>query len=462
MANPYENILRNNISLSNGDPGQSLCKYRWDQPTIDLHKSQIRLCCRVPALTINENDLEKLKHDAILNNDYLVTRRKEMFQGIKHLDCAPCWKAEADGQPSARTGAKALMEAFHSAHNHLNSDSSSEEISLNNPILRSDSPSFLEIQLGNVCDLKCVYCWRGNSSKWAQEDLAYGKITREEFEKFNVKPSPQFDSIFWEWLDQNSKALQMISFVGGEPTLQKNFDSMLLRAHAACSNAKNESARLRIVTNLNCEETALNNLIATITNISSLGRTVLIDVSMESFGVRAEFIRYGLNWKRFEKNLNRLLELNIPTFQVAFSATINALSITSFKDFLLFLKDLQLKHGKKIPFLENSVVDPIWLAPEVLTPDFKGYLNECVEILKQDHFYSNLSWGYGWRDYANYVDRLSSTLRHSDQTQDKNMSWTRQRFMNGIKDLEKRRNLSFVDTFPEMKEFYRKISLLES
>lgn len=456
MSDSYENILRS-ASYSTNNPEESLCKMRWDQPTIDLFSGQVRVCCRVPPLPISQNELQSKKTDAILNSDTLIQRRLEMFQGVKHVDCAPCWKAEASGQPSPRVGAEEILKKLKKNDASFEISDSFSNLDKSHPILKSETPSFLEIQMGNLCDLKCIYCWRGNSSKWAQEDLEFGKITQLEFDSLYKKAPESFEVVFWEWLETVAPHLQMISFVGGEPTLQKQFPEILKKAHEICKRQKNSEVKIRIVSNLNCSEQVFSRFSKVISDLDSESRSVLIDISMEAFGNRAEFIRYGLDWKKFDTNLDRLLGAKYKNVQVAISATINALSITSFKDFIHYLGKKQVLFETSIPFIENSVIDPIWLAPEIVPVSFKYYLDEASEELEKVSFNSSFQWGYGWRRYAEYVRKIANTIRFPITTEDNNIKWIRQRFHRGILELEKRRNVDFSRTFPEMKDFFNSL-----
>lgn len=454
----YENILRD-VCFEVGNPRETLCQLRWNQPTVDLSKGQVRVCCRVPSYTVTETDLKNDGAGAITNNKYLLERRLEMFQGTRHKDCASCWKAEKSHQPSPREGANEIFKRLKSLDSELASTEAFGAMAPNHKILQADSAFFLEIQVGNLCDLKCVYCWRGNSSKWAQEDLKFQRISQAELDHLNRPAAAGFQGEFWKWVDAASKDLKMISFVGGEPTMYPDLPDLLFRAHHSLLVKNNSACRLRLVTNLNCQKKLFERLLDMAADLDRENRTLLIDISMESFGRRAEIIRYGLDWKTFEQNLIALCDKNFKNVQIAFSATVNLLSVSSFSQFIEFLAPLRRQFKIPFPFLENSVVDPIWLATEILTPDFQGYFIDAAQSLRRfeaeaDFRRSNPIWGYNWSRYAQYIEQLGDGLTHSAHTMDTKIEWTRGRLAKGLEDLELRRNIKFANEFPEMIDFF--------
>lgn len=435
--------------ISIGDPQEALCMRRWNEPTIDLAKGEVRICCRVPSYSVTKEDLSLHGQEALLNNKYLLERRQEMFKGVRHRDCAPCWKAEASGQPTPRIGAEEIMKK---------TGTYIQGIPLGHKALRTDKVSFLEIQMGNLCDLKCIYCWRFNSSKWAQEDLLFGKISQKEYEDLNRQAPDGFEEQYWKWFESIAPTLEMLSFVGGEPTMHASFRDLVLRAHRILQKQENKTCRFRLVTNLNSQERSFAKFLDVLGMVENEGRTFLIDISMEAFAARAEWIRFGLVWERFERNLVNLLARRFRNIAIGFSATVNALSITSFEDLFRHLAPLRREFGVAFPFLENTVLYPSWLAPTILTPDFREYLKDTICAIREfedDYSFHRPDpvWGFNWFRYSEYLKKIMDGICHESNCSDEATRWTRARFHRGIRELEKRRNISFVSTFPEMKNF---------
>ncbi len=429
-----------------------MCELRWNQPTIDLTKGFVRTCCRVPHYRVTAKDVGDFGTDSILNNQYLLDRRLEMFKGTRHPDCSPCWKAESSGQPSPRIGAQNVLKSLKGA-DPLRLDAGARA-------LKASAIPFLEVQLGNLCDLKCVYCWRGNSSRWMQEDLQYGGMNQADYDWENAQAPAGFTDTYWAWFTTVAGGLKTVSFVGGEPTMHADFPELLLKTHRLLELHGNVRCRLRIVTNLNCKPKLFERLLEVLELLGRGGRICLIDLSMESVGKRAEFIRFGLEWARFEENLLTLLERRIQHSQVSVSATINTLCVTSFAALIDFLAPLRRRFAISIPFIENSVIYPLWLAPEILTPDFKNHLAATAERLVHhesdySYFRARPKWGQNWAEYSNYVRSMGEAINHDADTSDKRIQWARCLFARGIRRLEERRGLNFLHEFPEFQQFFQ-------
>jgi glutamate-1-semialdehyde 2,1-aminomutase len=89
---------------------------------------------------------------------------------------------------------------------------------------------FLDLKLGNICNLKCRICGSWSSSTFATEELQW--IRRDEDRKDNhhyhmlrAGAWPRENPTFWRELDQVSDQIRYIEFTGGEPfMIQEHFD----------------------------------------------------------------------------------------------------------------------------------------------------------------------------------------------------------------------------------------------
>ena len=62
-------------------------------------------------------------------------------------------------------------------------------------------------------------------------------------------------------------------------------------------------------------------------------KTFSLYTSIDTFGPQAEYLRYGLNYKNFIKNVEYVLE-RLPQIQIIFMCTFNALSVVGFNSLL--------------------------------------------------------------------------------------------------------------------------------
>ena len=78
--------------------------------------------------------------------------RQKMLAGEAVDDCRVCDNIEQAGNPSPRT--------------HANRDYAAT-IAQYLSVVADSMPDSLELRLGTVCNLQCVTCWSGSSSKVA-------------------------------------------------------------------------------------------------------------------------------------------------------------------------------------------------------------------------------------------------------------------------------------------------------
>ena len=95
--------------------------------------------------------------DSWINSDYLQDVRKRMYQGEKISQCDTCWKDESVGKQSLRKIYNLEFAKF-SNRDHINKNWQV-----------TDSICTLDLQLGNLCNLKCVMCTPSSSSQLLTE-----------------------------------------------------------------------------------------------------------------------------------------------------------------------------------------------------------------------------------------------------------------------------------------------------
>jgi organic radical activating enzyme len=243
----------------------------------------------------------------------------------------------------------------------------------------------LEISLGNTCDMKCMYCNHHYSTQWATEEIKLGRISQEQYDREFPKAPDIFNEKFWEWFNEAGVYCTRIGIIGGEPLIMPSFYEFVDKLIEAKRNSlvKTETC-LWIVTNLNTPKNYLEKLLQYLPKMTETFKVEIL-VSLESVGTRAEYIRSGLDWNKFNKNLDTLLSRKDVKFNFGFIPTLNALSISSIKDFVMFTEDLYNKYGRPVSIKQNIVTFPIQHSPTVLTPEFGKYIDECVEYMEKNN-----------------------------------------------------------------------------
>ena len=156
--------------------------------------------------------------------------------------------------------------------------------------------------------------------------------------------------------------------------------------------------------------------------------------SCEGFGKKVEYSRKGFEWDTFEKNCKKFHR-----YIHTISSVISIYSISSMPDLILWIKKNQLS------FFGTTLIGPEELSVTVLPKETKKIIN------KQYHtFLNNYNTLLNKSEISNILNWLSYMNSRDD-------SYLLPRFKTNCCRMDKFRNESFVEIFPEFAEWYEKI-----
>ena len=241
-----------------------------------------RPCClakhEIPGIDLKKHTLE----DAF-RSEYMDNMRRAFSQGIKPGQCESCWIEEDAGKKSKR---EYMLEKFR----HI-------EVDYNNT--KGESLQFLDLKLGNICNLKCRICGTWSSSKWGQEELDYynPELSGNSQIKDWLKAGqwPRTSRKFWDNMDELLPQIKYFEFTGGEPFLIKQHFDLLERA-VAQGYAKN----IDIHYNTNTTKLPKQH------EIWKHFKHVQIAFSVDNTEERFEYERYGAKWRTSNKNIHAI------------------------------------------------------------------------------------------------------------------------------------------------------------
>ena len=468
------------------DPSNVICRFKWDYPIVNLMSGHVRTCCRVPKQVITDEDIDRYGKDAIQNLPYEQDRRREKLLGITHVDCESCVRLEWNGSTAPRGGMGDFVNRWlikeNGAYPSMVRDTkkwyadkmpkTADELPFNHPLLRSENADMLEIILGNHCDLKCTYCSVHYSTQWQTELIKFGDIKREEIDQHFPAAPEKLEKVFWEWFyDVGRHTSKVINILGGEPTYMPKFYDVMEKLTEAYRDLgkRDRHVELGILSNMNTKEPQMNrflNLLPELTKYLFLR----LQPSIEALERRAEYIRFGLDWNRFNSNIRRILSererygLNENNFGMGFQMALNSFSISSLPDFVHWTNSLINEYGFEIGLMKNIVSFPRHHNPHVLTPDYGRYLEEArdyIDIMaeKNDQQLRRLmsntgtvahgSWVSYNRDMLNgLADSVGSEYR-SDFDIESRTHW-----YHFVEQMKQRRGVDVLEYYPEMTEFY--------
>ena len=426
------------------NPTETVCRDLWAYPVIDLTRPRVRTCCKRGGTLLNEHEINQYNTDVFLNLPGTIDDRALMLDGIRPDNCKVCWDLEDAGSKSFRQDYLDFQYHFNNINGvppHFTEFRSFEQlVEVKETILHSNKPNKLDLSLGTYCDQKCVYCNSDYSSQWEAEDKKYGLIDGDpaaplpvNYPSINSQSLAGWTELFFTWFDTVYEHLERIALLGGEPTISPMFiplskhivNSLKIKSHSNCT--------FSIVTNLNWKKNILDHVYWIRRELPPTV-TLVLEVSMESVGIRAEYIRHGINWDRFLYNLKSVASLD--NVEIKLIITLNALCITSIKEYFELIKIIELDNDKSFKIIVNRVVFPKWLSTDILDSNFKPFVYDFIQWLE---IYND-----GSKDEI--LVAMREVLIELDTPRDQNLIGY---FLKCIDAIDKRRGINFRNIFPE-------------
>jgi MoaA/NifB/PqqE/SkfB family radical SAM enzyme len=202
-------------------PHDKFCVLPW----VSLETSPIgtvRPCCLAEdELTDNTGDkfnLATAEFATIQNSHSMRRLRQEFIDGKQPSTCRKCWREEQSGRTSKRMHTLDRLKHMLAHETDWTADAK--------PLM------FLDLKLGNICNLKCRICGSWSSSTFATEELQF--LEPDEDRKQNHHyimlrqgAWPRENPTFWNEIDQVSDQIRYIEFTGGEPfMIREHFDML--------------------------------------------------------------------------------------------------------------------------------------------------------------------------------------------------------------------------------------------
>lgn len=440
----------------------SMCFAKWKQVTLHLQTGHNHSCHHPKT---HKTPIEELKQDpsALHNTEFKKSQRALMLKGQRPAECDYCWRVE-DSSPNKQV----LSDRYTKSYEPWAQDYRDE---ITKTGTGNINPSYLEVSFSNVCNFKCSYCAPEISSKWMEEIKqhgAYPTSTRfnnlENVEKQNKMPIPHKDpnpyvDAFWEWWPELYKDLRVFRITGGEPLMTKNTFKVL---DYVIENP-NPKISININSNLCVPKDILDRFIEKVKRIQGENMIAQFQLytSCEAKGGRAEYIRHGLDYNQWLDNCRRILS-EIPNSKLTNMATYNALSVTSFQEFmqdwLQLRREFMTGPERRNPIsLDVSYLRWPWHQNIFILP--KPYIKMIEsQVTWMYHNKEVGDWpplcGNGFYDHE--INRMKRIYYVAKQGADQsfNVKQSQQDFVKFVDEHDKRRGTNFLHTFPEMAGLY--------
>lgn len=426
------------------DVSPSFCLAKWKNSTIHLYNGHTQSCHHVRGQKFDLGDPDPT---SMHNSPDKLRARKKMQLGKKPKECEYCWNVERNG---------GLSDRVHKSSEQVYADFF-DEVVFDKTFGKTISPSFLELAFDNSCQFKCMYCSPAYSSQWEKEVLEFGdyptvgNLINSKYNKSRLPlPEDQRKLIlerFWRWWPQLRRDLRYLRITGGEPLVSsetyKLVDEIIKNPCPELSFAINS--------NLGFSETYLQKFAEKLSRLQHSVKSTLLFTSIDSTGKQAEYIRYGLNTSVFWRNIRFVLSQPIQPLTLCFMITVNALSLPGLRPLLKKIQSLKEEYPQhKIQIDTPYLRQPEHLSVEILTPDFKVYVEKATKWMKSSSTYSESE--------MQKVERILPLVANPGINKAK-LFLLRQDFNRYFKEYDRRKGTSLESTFPEYKDF---ISLCES
>ena len=429
--------------------GPGLCLAKWQQVSLHLATGMNNSCYHPPLHKIPA-ELLKDNPGALHNTPHKKQQRVIMLKDQRPSECGYCWSAEDNGQLSDRH----YRSGEPWAAEHLDSikHSTGEEDVI---------PSYVEVNFNHACNLKCSYCSPQFSSSWQSEVNAHGayptSTPHNSPEHFtgSRQPIPARDhnpyvDAFWDWWPTLYPKLKHFRMTGGEPLMDHNtyrvFDYVLALPLYGL--------HLDVTSNFSVEQKLMDKYLDYVkrlcnTQIEHFMQYVSLDTGVAA---QAEYLRDGLEFERCLNNVDSYLT-DIPNKNsLTFIITMNNLNITGLHDLLDYILELRARHSKtyqRVWFDTPLLRAPAWQSIQILPASYKHKLEQVIDFMKQNEMTDGF---VGFKDYE--IQRMERNLAWMRETP---AALTQQRadFYRFFAEHDRRRGTDFLETFPEMREFWQ-------
>ena len=379
---------------------KSFCGAKWFNATTWLGSGTTASCHHPPAHQIPLVEVQE-NFTAIHNTKHKKEMRRMMQNGERPRECEYCWKMEDMGKDavSDRTF-KSIIYTDEELQQAYEADANE------NTNLKT-----FEIAFDRVCNLACSYCNASFSTTWAKDiknNGPYENLVSDGAGAFHQDGSwaqPYKDDednpyiqAFWKWWDNGlSDSLQELRVTGGELLMSGNtwklFDWF---------NEQDTNMRFAINSNLIAKDAIIDKLIEKTQGMKHFD----LYTSCEATGAQAEYIRDGLDYELWLKNIKRILtEGNCNGVNIMM--TINSLCLFTITDFLDEVYKLKELTQSRTPTVSvNLLRFPSFQSPLALPNHIKDHLHNQIS-----NWWNSRKDDIGWHEFEKAsIERLIDYL----------------------------------------------------
>lgn len=442
----------------------SFCGAKWYNATVWLGSGTTASCHHPPAHKIPLEEIQK-SYKALHNTTYKKLVRKQMLIGERPTECEYCWKVEDLGKDKVSDRVyKSIIYSDSDLLKAKEMHGSDGDVDLKT----------LEIAFDANCNFACSYCNPSFSTTWATDIKKHGPYKNlvsdgagafqqdgSWAQPYGIKNEGNpYVAAFMQWWENDLQhSLQELRITGGEATMSQDFWKLM----DWWENNPECDVQLAVNSNLGAKP----ELIKRLAQVSHKMKKFHLYTSNESVGLHAEYIRDGMNYKRWFSNLEYLIEHgNLSAVHVMM--TINSLCLFSITEFMDEMLELRAKYKGKTPAKNqichmsfNLLRFPSFMSIVTLPADVKKQLAGKIQTwldnklrmkdnLLKDHEIQGIQRTIAYIKEVEVGHYATSSIE------------SRQRdFRTFFEEYDVRRKKNFRKTFPELVEWYDSLPITD-
>jgi len=341
-------------------PHDQFCVLPW----ISIEASPIgtvRPCCLADDEILDNNGnkftLSTAKFDDIQNSNHMRDLRDQFLVGQRPKTCRKCWNEEDAGRTSKR------MHTLDRLKHSLKDESWTKDA---NPLM------FLDLKLGNICNLKCRICGPWSSSQFAGEEISFlpqsEKKSSYAYKMLRDGAWPKENDHFWQQINKIINDIRYIEFTGGEPfMIDQHFDMLQSIVDYGVAD--------QVEIHYNTNGTIFPDRGP---DIWKHFKTVEIAFSIDDIGPRFEYQRSNASWGTVKENISRfrIIRESMPNLQLQCCTTVNVFNVRYLDEVALWiaLQDFNFVYWN---MMHDAWYFSISRLPAIVKEQIVNYLANC-------------------------------------------------------------------------------------
>lgn len=237
-----------------------------------------------PVVVDQKEALKKSWH-----SKYFRSLRKKMLSGERPEECFRCFNDEDSGLRSYRQNSN-----FHHVKRH-----GFFSVMKMKSVKPPHQVSFIDLRLGNLCNLKCRMCHPVASKKWIDEWTVLFKKSLSEDRKKQLRDMDWYESPdFWSQFEEGLPYINRIHLAGGEPLIIRQTFDFLKKVVAS-----GYSKQIDITYNTN-----MTVLPQAVYEFWPQFKSVQVMASLDGLDQINSYIRHPADWSKIVEHMDLLVK----------------------------------------------------------------------------------------------------------------------------------------------------------